>query len=77
MGFLLTCPHCGPRDYTEFSFEGELRPDPYETPLTGMTLWARENVAGTQDERWFHDLGCRRWFIVNRDTRTNEIDADV
>ena len=32
-----------------------------------------ENPAGTQEERWFHELGCRTWTTLTRDTRTNEL----
>ena len=31
------------------------------------------NVEGPQRERWFHALGCRTWFVLTRDTRTNRI----
>ena len=28
---------------------------------------------GVQAERWFHAMGCRRWFNVVRDTVTHKI----
>jgi sarcosine oxidase subunit delta len=31
------------------------------------------NVEGPQRERWFHALGCRSWFVLTRDTRTDRI----
>lgn len=31
------------------------------------------NMEGPVTERWFHTAGCRRWFTVQRDTRTNEM----
>jgi heterotetrameric sarcosine oxidase delta subunit len=31
------------------------------------------NDEGPQRERWYHALGCRSWFVVTRDTRTNRI----
>jgi heterotetrameric sarcosine oxidase delta subunit len=77
MGFLIDCPNCGLREYTEFAFETEERPDPFREPSTGMALWARVNVAGVQREAWFHQLGCRRWLMVERDTQTNSVRAVV
>jgi len=72
MGLQIDCPRCGRRDYTEFSFDSELRPDPFEAPQVGLALWARDNVAAVQREQWFHELGCRRWLAIDRDTRTND-----
>lgn len=77
MGFKIDCPNCGARDYTEFAFDAELRPDPFNQRIVGSDLWARANAAGPQAELWFHSNGCRRWITVHRDTRTNEIDADI
>jgi sarcosine oxidase, subunit delta len=70
LGFQIDCPNCGKRPYTEFSYGGELpapAADDYER------AWMRNNVAGLQRERWFHDAGCRRWLTVERNTVTNEI----
>ena len=79
MAFLIACPNCGRRPFTEYWFGGEI-------PLSGAALagmagpeaefariWLRENAAGEQDEKWFHYAGCRRWLMVRRDTRTNII----
>jgi heterotetrameric sarcosine oxidase delta subunit len=70
VGFLITCPNCGERSYTEFWFGGEV-PDPADDDFG--RVWLRRNVAGAQLERWFHSAGCRRWLTLERDTRTNEI----
>lgn len=76
MSFLLTCPHCGPRDSTEFRFQGEVTERPTERPtlerLAGY-VYLRRNVAGVQREWWYHRLGCASWFLAERDTRTNEV----
>lgn len=79
MGFLIECPNCGLRPYTEFWYEGELVT---RLPDDGITdsqefdrVWLRRNVAGVQDEEWFHFAGCRRWLTVSRDTRTNSTHA--
>ena len=74
MAIEIPCAFCGPRPFTEFRFGGELRsldaPDP-EADFARVFL--PENLAGPQQERWFHVLGCRTWSTVTRDTRTNEV----
>ena len=35
----------------------------------------RRNVAGVQREWWYHRSGCRAWFVADRDTTTNEVNA--
>jgi heterotetrameric sarcosine oxidase delta subunit len=76
MSFLLPCPHCGPRDVNEFTFQGELTRRPQAHPsLRELTdyVYFRDNVAGPQREWWYHRLGCGTWFVAERDTRTNEV----
>lgn len=74
MGVHIPCPHCGPREYTEFSFGGELRDISSPDPSSDFErVFLRENAAGIQVERWFHALGCRRWLTIRRDTVTNEV----
>ena len=77
VGLQIDCPNCGRRDYTEFSFDSEERPDPFHERVVGMALWSRTDAAGRQRERWFHELGCRRWLTIERDTRTNDTRAVV
>ena len=36
-------------------------------------LFFRENVNGWQTEWWVHRDGCRRWFLAERHTGTNEV----
>jgi heterotetrameric sarcosine oxidase delta subunit len=76
MSFLLACPQCGPRDVYEFRWGGEQsrRPEPGSSRevWTGY-LYLRRNEAGMQREWWYHRMGCRRWFLALRDTRTNEV----
>lgn len=77
--FLIDCPHCGPRDQSEFAYGGEAhvkRPDNPEV-LTDAE-WAdfvffRNNPKGPFAERWNHAHGCRRWFNVVRSTATDRI----
>jgi sarcosine oxidase, subunit delta len=79
MTLKVTCPNCGARYTTEFWFGGELAThdgsgpslevDPLEDDFD--RVWLKTNAAGLQRERWFHHAGCRRWFTVQRDTRSN------
>jgi sarcosine oxidase subunit delta len=76
MGFLLECPNCGKRDAYEFRFGGESHKRP--VPTATSEAWAdysymRENVAGVQQEWWFHRIGCGKWFLAVRDTRDNTV----
>jgi sarcosine oxidase subunit delta len=68
----LACPHCGRRAISEFRFGGEV---PYVPPhvidddrADIERVWLRTNPAGETTERWFHELGCRRWLTLVRDT---------
>jgi heterotetrameric sarcosine oxidase delta subunit len=72
----LTCPNCGRRPVEEFRY-GEI-------PTVPETLadpdardldrgFMRTNPEGETSERWFHEFGCRRWFTVRRDTRTDTV----
>jgi heterotetrameric sarcosine oxidase delta subunit len=77
MSFAIECPNCGPRPSTDFRYGGEVRPpaDPDAAPeVEARRLWMRRNVAGVQQERWFHRDGCRRWLTITRDTRTNTVE---
>ena len=78
MSFLINCPNCGDRNVYEFRFGGEVvqRPTPdAETGIWMKYFYVRSNVAGDQQEWWYHGLGCRKWFLAERDTRTNRIDS--
>ena len=76
MTFPITCPNCGPREAAEFSYGGETTrragPGSSDRELTGY-LYFRENVNGWQQEWWLHRDGCRRWFLAERHTLTNEV----
>jgi heterotetrameric sarcosine oxidase delta subunit len=70
----IPCPHCGLREYTEFTFGGELRPtDSPDLESDFDRVYHRANVAGEQQERWFHAAGCRRWMTLTRDTVRNVV----
>ncbi len=75
----IKCPYCGLRNETEFSCGGEAhisRPDSVHQ-LTNKEwseyLFSRYNPKGCFIERWVHSSGCRKWFNVVRNTKTNEI----
>src|SRR5579872_2842337 len=78
---LVPCPWCGPREETEFACGGEadiVRPaNPLATSDADWAdyLYMRANRKGQVRERWQHRYGCRRWFILLRDTVTHEIAA--
>lgn len=78
---LITCPYCGPRDESEFSFGGEASivrpkdPDAVSDAEWADYLFMRGNTRGRQAEQWWHAHGCRRWFLVERDTVTYRIHA--
>ena len=79
MGFMIPCPHCGPRNVYEFAFGGETKQAP--GPDADLTVWreylyCNENKSGVQDEWWFHSMGCGRWFKLTRDTATNQVIGD-
>jgi len=76
MSFLLSCPNCGKRLVSEFSFGGEYSKRP--KPGSDFSEWTdyvfmRKNSRGKQLEWWYHRNGCQRWFLVLRNT-TNSSD---
>lgn len=75
----LHCPHCGPRNVSEFRHVGERhrRPDPNTADPAEWRayLYLRDNPAGWTDETWLHRAGCRRYLVVERHTVTNAVRA--
>ena len=74
---LISCPHCGARDQTEFAYGGDasvVRPAA-DAPLEAWFayVYLRDNPAGPHVEYWQHVAGCRRWIRIRRDTVTHEI----
>ncbi len=77
----ISCPYCGERDGSEFSYLGDARltdrPDAAATTQTFHDyLYLRENPAGAHRELWRHASGCGSWLIVTRDTLSHAI-SDV
>ena len=76
MSYLLTCPNCGVREVTDFSYGGEVTARPKARPSwreLNEYNYFRDNVAGVQREWWYHRVGCGLWFLAERDTRTNDV----
>ena len=76
---IINCPHCGPREESEFACGGEAH---IARPLAENSisdaefadyLFFRDNPKGLFLERWRHSAGCRRWFNIARDTVSHEI----
>ncbi len=73
---LMRCPLNGERNISEFICGGEVRQSP--DPATASAAeWAdhlhlQSNPAGPAREWWFH-VPTAYWFIVERDTVTDEI----
>ena len=75
---LITCPHCGPRAQTEFSYERTVDSvvQPGADPAEAMArLFARANPRGLDDEIWRHTFGCRAWLVMTRHRMTHAIEA--
>jgi sarcosine oxidase subunit delta len=73
----IPCPFCGPRDHTEFSYEGDATVK-YPALDASEDEWfeavfLRENPRGDHSEIWQHTSGCRAFLIVERNTLTHEI----
>jgi methylglutamate dehydrogenase subunit B len=76
----ITCPHCGPRDVAEFSYQGDAnrtRPDPASTDTQAWAdyVFNRVNTRGRHREYWLHAQGCRAHLIIERDTVTHQVFA--
>ena len=76
---LITCPWCGERAYTEFTYMGDATVTrPEDGPEASDQNWyefvfVRRNPKGPHEELWHHTNGCRSVFKVLRDTATHEI----
>lgn len=75
---ILTCPYCGVSgEETEFHQGGEAhlkRMGPGSGDDDFHTyMFAKENPKGAHFERWRHNYGCGKWFIMARDTVTLEV----
>jgi sarcosine oxidase subunit delta len=76
----LNCPNCGLRNAQEFRYGGEYNPRPGQPLQVDEALWTeyvfmRDNKWGVQKEWWYHRAGCQLWFLAERHTKTNEVQA--
>jgi heterotetrameric sarcosine oxidase delta subunit len=75
----LPCPFCGERNVHEFVCRGEAPPTrpPTDAPDALSTfvdyVYLRDNLPGPMREHWYHAAGCRRWLVIERDTRTHAV----
>jgi sarcosine oxidase subunit delta len=79
----LPCPLCGERDHSEFVYRGDAtvaRPDAGEAGARRAFyeyVHLRDNPAGWHKEHWYHEMGCRSWIVVERNTLTHEVRGAV
>lgn len=79
----LPCPVCGERDHSEFVYRGDatVKRPAYEGPQSQHAfheyVHLRDNPAGWHHELWYHELGCRSWIVVERNTLTHEVRGAV
>ncbi|WP_421925986.1 sarcosine oxidase subunit delta [Neoaquamicrobium sediminum] len=75
---LFSCPFCGERDETEFTFcaeAGKTRPEP--AAEVSADAWARylhfdHNPKGATREVWLHAT-CGEFFLMERDTVSHAV----
>ena len=70
------CPWCGPRDQSEFTYGREVAKIPaLDAPSAEWFayVYERDNPAGPHAEWWHHNLGCRQWLVIVRDTVTHAV----
>lgn len=72
----LPCPWCGPRNASEFHYQGEATARPDVSTATPQEwrqyLFMRSNPCGWVDENWYHTAGCRKFIRIRRHTLSNE-----
>lgn len=73
----IRCPWCGQRGAAEFHYGGDVRTRPDPASVTPQDwrgyLYFPANPSGPVRETWYHRMGCRRFFTVERDTVTNQV----
>ena len=75
---LISCPHCGERNESEFVHGGPARAQRPQDPaaLDDATwvdyLTVPNNPLGAVDEKWWHVRGCGAWVTLRRDTVTHQ-----
>ena len=77
----ITCPHCGPRDRREFTYQGHALALARPAKDAGEAAWddyvhLRDNPAGDTQDLWYHDP-CGAWIKVGRNTVTHAVASSV
>ena len=70
------CPFCGPRDQSEYTYGREAAPIPALDASRAdwqRYVFERDNPCGPNVEWWHHNLGCRQWLRIARDTSTHAV----
>lgn len=74
---VVPCPNCGPRNSSDLRNCGEVveRPNPEVSTIEEWRsyLYLKKNTADWMRETWYCRNGCRKYFVVERNTATNEI----
>lgn len=76
----INCPYCGERWHDEFTVLGDAdalkaRPASPDVEAFYDYVYLRRNPAGPHRELWYHHGGCRKWLVVDRDTRTHAVNG--
>ena len=78
MTYLISWPGCGERGVDDYRYGGSVlkRPGYDDDPeLWDSYFYLRVNRAGMEKEWWYHRMGCKQWFIAERDSTTNQVSA--
>lgn len=75
---IIKCPHCGPREASEYTYVGDAtikRPADDDPDIERWSdyVFMRDNPRGAHSEHWQHTSGCRAFIKVQRDTISHEI----
>ena len=71
-----TCPFCGVRDQSEFTYVREVAAIPaLDASLEDWQrfVYTRDNPCGAHAEWWHHNHGCRQMLVIVRDTMTHAV----
>jgi sarcosine oxidase subunit delta len=80
--FVIKCPYCNEnREEEEFSYGGEAfiarpaNPENETDETWGDYLFMKKNPKGWHWEMWGHTTGCRKFFVMKRNTANHAIDG--
>ena len=78
--FVIRCPHCcEEREEEEFGYGGEAfvqrptAPEDETEESWGDYLCMKRNPKGWHWEMWNHSAGCRKFFVVKRNTANHKM----